>query len=93
MKSSGQFSEKNVKMLNKSNLGMVKRTNNVPIVSRTQTVTIPRTVTKFTNIPPKTVPKPKIHISQNTTQMNMNEDSPVPNQLKRKREEDATEIN
>lgn len=86
---SGNMSDR-IKMTAKANIGVVKRTAGLPIVSRTQTVSIPKPIAKFTNSSPKIVPKPKIHISQSSTPMSVDEDT---NQLKRKREDDDYDTN
>lgn len=73
-------------MTPKINVGAVKRTTNLPIVSRTQSFTVNRPVTKFTTVPPKAIARAKINIAQNSTPV-LTDDEQI-NMLKRKRDDD-----
>lgn len=73
-------------MTPKINVGGVKRTTNLPIVSRTQSFTVNRPVTKFTTVPPKAIARAKINIAQTPGPV-LTDDDQI-NILKRKREDD-----
>lgn len=76
--------DRTIKMATKGSLGVLKRT--VSTVSRTQTVTIPKPITKLTSQPQKTTVKPKPIITQIVAQPLSNEDEM--GGMKRKREDD-----